>query len=38
MVAFASLEEEASTEFALVRENLGHYTGDCRLASAYYTV
>ena len=37
-VAFTPLEEEASAELSLVGEVLGNGTGDCRFASARYTI
>jgi len=38
MVTFTPLKEEASTEFTLIRENLGYYIGDYRLTNAYYII
>jgi hypothetical protein len=38
IVAFTPLKEETSAEVSLVSKVLGRYTGDCRLASACYTV
>jgi hypothetical protein len=38
MVAFAPLKEETSAKVFFISKVLGYYTGDYRLASAYYII